>query len=144
MCIRDSYHLPPSPESWTHRNGRTARVDSTGTVYVITANGETIPDYVDWDRDWYPSGKSDNPIRSLNVTLYFNVGKKEKISRGDIVGFLIAKGGLAATQIGRISLRDHSALVAIPREVASKTLAAVAGQKIKNTRVKISLIDRVC
>lgn len=135
------YHLPPSPESWTHRNGRTARVDSTGTVYVITADGETIPDYVDWDRDWYPSGKSDNPIRSLNATLYFNVGKKEKISRGDIVGFLIAKGGLTAQQIGRISLRDHCTLVAIPRDAASKTLAAVAGQKIKNTRVKISLID---
>lgn len=52
------YHLPLSAEAWTHRNGRTARVDASGTVYVITAEGENIPDYVEWDRDYYPSGKT--------------------------------------------------------------------------------------
>ena len=125
------YHLPPSPEAWTHRNGRTARQDANGEIYVITA---------EWDRDYVPQGKTDHPIVSSTATLYFNVGKKEKISRGDIVGFLIAKGGLEASQIGRIALRDHAALVAVPRSEAGRLVKALAPERIKNTRAKISVL----
>ena len=134
------YHLPPTPEAWTHRNGRTARQDASGEIYVITAEGEDIPDYVEWDREYYPKGESQNPVTSHVATLYLNVGKKEKISRGDIVGFLIAKGGLDAKEIGRISLRDHSALVAIPRTKAKAVIQALTPHKIKNTRAKITLL----
>lgn len=135
------YHLPPSAEAWTHRNGRTARQDAEGEVYVITTDEESIPEYIEWDRDYVPQGKSDRPITSSVATLYFNVGKKEKISRGDIVGFLIAKGGLEAGQIGRIALRDHSALVAVPRSEGRRLVKALAPEKIKNTRAKISLLE---
>lgn len=135
------YHLPPSAEAWTHRNGRTARQDAEGEVYVITTDEESIPEYIEWDRDYVPQGKSDRPITSSVATLYFNVGKKEKISRGDIVGFLIAKGGLEAGQIGRIALRDHSALVAVPRNEGRRLVKALAQEKIKNTRAKISLLE---
>lgn len=135
------YHLPPSAEAWTHRNGRTARQDAEGEVYVITTDEESIPEYIEWDRDYVPQGKSDRPITSSVATLYFNVGKKEKISRGDIVGFLIAKGGLEAGQIGRIALRDHSALVAVPRSEGRRLVKALTPEKIKNTRAKISLLE---
>lgn len=135
------YHLPPSAEAWTHRNGRTARQDAEGEVYVITTDDESIPEYIEWDRDYVPQGKSEKPITSSVATLYFNVGKKEKISRGDIVGFLIAKGGLEAGQIGRIALRDHSALVAVPRSEGRRLVKALTPEKIKNTRAKISLLE---
>lgn len=135
------YHLPPSAEAWTHRNGRTARQDAEGEVYVITTDDESIPEYIEWDRDYVPQGKSERPITSSVATLYFNVGKKEKISRGDIVGFLIAKGGLEAGQIGRIALRDHSALVAVPRSEGRRLVKALTPEKIKNTRAKISLLE---
>ena len=134
------YHLPPSPEAWTHRNGRTARQDANGEIYVITAEGENIPEYVEWDRDYVPQGKTDHPIVSSTATLYFNVGKKEKISRGDIVGFLIAKGGLEASQIGRIALRDHAALVAVPRSEAGRLVKAIAPERIINTRDIFSVL----
>lgn len=134
------YHLPPSAEAWVHRNGRTARQDASGEVYVITSEGETIPEYVEWDRDYVPQGCSDNPIHSDVSTLYFNVGKKEKISRGDIVGFLIAKGGLDAGRIGRIALRDHAALVAVPASEAARLVKVLAPEKIKNTRAKVTVL----
>jgi len=134
------YHLPPSAEAWTHRNGRTARQDATGEIYIITADGETVPDYIEWDRDYIPQGHSDKPITSGVATLHFNIGKKEKISRGDIVGFLIAKGGLGAGQIGRIALRDHSALVAVPAAEARRLVRVLAPEKIKNTRARISIL----
>lgn len=135
------YHIPSTPETWTHRNGRTARQEAEGEVYVITSESDDLPDFITTDRDYYPSGKaSADPIHATTATLYFNVGRKEKISRGDIVGFLIAKGGLEAPEIGQITLRDHSALVAVPVGKAGEVLARIASEKIKNTRAKISLL----
>ena len=84
------YHLPPTPESWTHRNGRTARQDADGTIYVITAEGEDIPEYVEWDRSWLPpAAPAECPLVRSRATLYLNLGKKEKISRGDVAGFMM-------------------------------------------------------
>lgn len=136
------YHMPPTEQNWTHRNGRTARVDAEGTAYIITAEGENIPDFVEWQRDYAPSGKNPSTIISNISTLYFNLGKKEKISRGDIVGFLINKGGLTSQQIGRITVKDHCALAAIPSDNAYNVLKAIASHKIKNQRARITLIDR--
>lgn len=134
------YHMPVSPEAWTHRNGRTARQEAKGDIYVITAEGEDIPYYITTDRDYAPTGHSSDPIRSETATLYFNVGKKEKISKGDIVGFLIAKGGLTSDEIGVITLRDHSALVGIPRAKGKSLVDTLGRERIKNTRAKISLL----
>lgn len=135
------YHLPPTPETWTHRNGRTGRLGGVvGKIYVITAEDETIPAAVTWDREFH-FGHNDTPrpFRRDVATLYFNVGRREKISRGDIVGYLVNKGGLTAGEIGRIDLRDHCALVAVPCDKARAVVAAVAPHKIKNTRAKVSI-----
>jgi superfamily II DNA/RNA helicase len=132
------YHLPPSAESWTHRNGRTGRQGADGDVYVITSEGENIPAYVNWQHDYTPSGESVCPITSTRATLYFNAGKREKISRGDIAGFLIQKGGLTRDEVGRIDISDHSAYAAVPRDKARETVLAVAPFKIKNQRVKVT------
>lgn len=141
------YHLPLSPESWTHRNGRTARMGADGTVFSIISEGENIPEYVDWQRELQPRAVSSNPIRSDVATIYINAGKREKISRGDIAGFLIHKGELAPDQVGKISLDDHSAIVAVPRTALAATatnplplLERLAPHKLKNTRVRLSLI----
>lgn len=134
------YHLPTSKESWTHRNGRTARMGADGVVYVITAEGENIPEYIEYDRSYVPTGKSENPITAGVLTLYFNAGKKEKISRGDIVGYLVNKGNLDAPKIGKIVVKDHCALVAIPVEDAKATLNAITPHKIKNIRVRVSIL----
>lgn len=141
------YHLPLTMESWTHRNGRTARMGADGTVFSIISDGENIPEYVDWQREFQPRAVSSDPIRYDIATIYINAGKKEKLSRGDIVGYLIHKGGLTAQQIGKIILDDHSSLVAVPREAlaplepgGASLLERLAPHKIKNTRVRLSLI----
>ncbi|MDE6360876.1 MAG: DEAD/DEAH box helicase [Muribaculaceae bacterium] len=141
------YHLPLTMESWTHRNGRTARMGADGTVFSIISDGENIPEYVTWQREFQPRSKSSDPIRSDIATIYVNAGKKEKLSRGDIVGYLIHKGGLTADKIGKIILDDHSSLVAVPREAlaplesgGASLLERLAPHKIKNTRVRLSLV----
>ena len=74
------------------------------------------------------------------ATLYFQAGKKEKLSKGDIMGFIAANGGLEATAIGRIDVRDHYALAAIPRQQAGDVLSALQAAKIKGKKVRISLL----
>lgn len=132
------YHLPVSAEAWTHRNGRTARAGASGDVYVITSEADNIPDYVVWDHDYNPVGHSSDPITARYVTLHFNAGKKEKISRGDVVGFLCQKGGLEAGEIGKIDLSDHQTLVAVAADKADALLKILTAEKIKGKRVKIS------
>lgn len=134
------YHLPPSAESWTHRNGRTARMGADGTAYVIISEEENIPEYVSWSRDYTPKSVSADPIRSDKATLYINAGKKEKISKGDVAGYLMQKGELAPSQVGKIVVGDHHAIAAVDRDEAGRVIAAVAPHKLKNIRVKVSRI----
>lgn len=133
------YHLPPSAESWTHRNGRTARMGATGTVYVLTAEGENIPEYMTFDRSYVPTGISTNPITAGTETIYINAGKKEKISKGDIAGYIMAHTQLESQQVGPITIRDHASLVAVPAGKAAITIDACSPHKLKGKKVRLSV-----
>lgn len=131
------YHLPSTPEAWAHRNGRTGRLGGTqGKAYVIVSEKETLPDYATAGPGKIAAIEPRHADRV--ATLYFNAGKKEKISRGDIAGFLISKGGLGPGEVGRIDVRDHCAYVAVPANKARATVEAVAPYKIKNTKVRVT------
>jgi superfamily II DNA/RNA helicase len=134
------YHLPLTKETWTHRNGRTARVDATGTIYVLTSEADNIPEYVTFDRSYAPTGESADPIRADVATLYFNAGKKEKISRGDIAGYLIKQGGLEPGSIGKILVKDHSALAAVPLAGVDSLVKRLSAEKLKGKRVRVSVL----
>lgn len=135
------YHMPLSAESMTHRNGRTARMGASGTVYYITSEGDDIPSYVEWDRDYVPTANSANPIKSHVATLYFNAGKREKVSRGDIVGFLIANTGLTADEIGKIVVKDHNSLAGIPVEKVDDVLQKTENTPLKGKKIRISILS---
>ena len=73
------------------------------------------------------------------TTLYFQAGKKEKLSRGDIMGFIANNGGIPAGDIGRIDVRDHYAIAAVPRPQGSEVLKRLQAAKIKGKKVRISI-----
>ena len=83
------YHLPVNEEAFTHRNGRTARWDATGTSYLILHTEEKLPEYIPEDIETMelPENPS-RPPKSVWTTIYIGKGKKEKLSRMDIAGFL--------------------------------------------------------
>lgn len=131
------YHIPSTPESWTHRNGRTGRLGGTaGNAYVIVSEKETLPEYAAAEKIETSDIEPKSKVRM--ATLFFNAGKKEKISRGDIAGFLIAKGGLQPDEVGRIDVKDHFAYVSVPAAKARNTVTALAPYKIKNTKVRVT------
>lgn len=131
------YHLPVSPETMTHRNGRTARMGASGSAYAIVSDVDKIPDFFPALNNYWPEGKGD-PAPSKWATLYFNVGKKEKVSRGDVAGFVMQKGELGRDEVGRIDVKDHCAYVAVPAAKARQVAVALAPHKIKNRQVRVT------
>ena len=135
------YHQPLTAESYTHRNGRTARVDATGDAFVLIGPDEDVKEYIQFDDTRYLGDNPDGRIPASPVaTLYISAGRKEKISRGDVVGFLVNQGSLPAKEIGAIDLHDHYTLVAIPRIEAKRLIVDIAPLKIKGRKPKYSIV----
>lgn len=133
------YHLPVSEEVYTHRNGRTARVDKTGAAFVITGPAEEIPNFIKFDKVFELQINAKIKYVKDVESIFFSAGRKEKISKADILGFLIAKCQLQASEIGKIFISDHYSLVAVPSNKSSQVVLLANKEKIKNKKIKISL-----
>lgn len=132
------YHLPETEEDYTHRIGRTARWDKDGNTYFILSQGETLPDYVQADTlDFTMPDDLPAPVAPRMVTLYIGKGKKDKISKGDVVGFLCKSGKLKGQEIGRIDVYDYYAYAAIERGKLKSVLRNVQGEKLKGQKTKV-------
>jgi hypothetical protein len=68
------------------------------------------------------------------ATIYIGKGKKDKISKGDIVGFLCKIGGLSNDEIGQVDVKDRYAYAAVARKKLHQVLKLTKGEKIKGIR----------
>lgn len=136
------YQLPSQQESFIHRNGRTARMHAEGQAYLVLADDETLPGYIDKSvEELKLSGKLQLPPPPHFACLYISAGKKDKISKGDIVGLLTKKGGLQSDDIGLITTLDFSSYVSVKRTLVIKVLANIKNEKLKKTKVKIEVAN---
>ena len=138
------YHLPETSAAAIHRSGRTARWQQTGTTYFILGPGEQLPQEMAQTaaKEFVPQPDTatSQPLLPPMATIYIGKGRREKISRGDIVGFLCKKGGLQAHQLGRIDVYDHHAYAAVSRQAVTGLLAAVKGERIKGQHTVVEPI----
>lgn len=132
------YHLPECEDSYIHRVGRTARWEATGKAFFLLGPSEDIPSYVDAEVEDYEI-RSDlpAPAKPRMATIYIGKGKKDKISKGDIVGYLCKIGQLQSSEIGKIDVKDRYAYVAVSRTKLKQVLKLTAGQKIKGIKTVI-------
>ena len=132
------YHLPECEDSYIHRVGRTARWEATGKAFFLLGPSEDIPSYVDAEVEYYeiPSDLP-APAKPRMATIYIGKGKKDKISKGDIVGYLCKIGQLQSSEIGKIDVKDRYAYVAVSRTKLKQVLKLTAGQKIKGIKTVI-------
>ena len=73
------------------------------------------------------------------MTLYISGGKKDKLSKIDIVGFLSKKGGLKPDDLGKIEMMDHMSFVAVKKEILKHLLKAIQNEKMKGKKYKIAV-----
>ncbi|MDE5875572.1 MAG: DEAD/DEAH box helicase [Muribaculaceae bacterium] len=132
------YHQPLTPEAYTHRNGRTARVEEEGDVYVLVGPDEQLKEFVEVDGvlTLDPAKRAD--LGSRLMSLYVSAGKKEKVSKGDILGFLIKEGGLQSDDIGKINVFDHYSLVAVQSDKVPGLLNAISCKKLTGEKRRIT------
>ena len=134
------YQLPTSQESFIHRNGRTARMDASGTAILLLAPHETFPTYIEPEPlEKVLPEQAELPAKPDWTTFYVSAGKKDKVNKIDIVGFLSNKGRLKKEDIGLIEVKDFFSFVAVRKSKASATLQLIKEERIKNKKVKIEI-----
>lgn len=132
------YHLPLDEAAFVHRNGRTARWEASGKAYLLLGPEEHLPDFVHTEPETYRIASREVAVASPRwESLYIGRGKKEKLSRGDIAGFMMKTGGLAPDEVGRIEVRDHCAYVSVARHRVKELMGRIKGQKIKGMKTII-------
>ena len=134
------YHLPATEDVYTHRNGRTARMEAGGKAVLILSQEEKLPGYI--------TGKVEEIVLPERVelpqkpkwsTLFIAAGKKDKVNKIDIVGFLSKAGELKKEDIGLIEVKDFFSFVAVRKLKAGELLERIKNEKIKNKKVKIAV-----
>lgn len=133
------YEAPMKHNDFLHRNGRTARMHADGTAWLLLGKDEPMPAYLaENPPELFEVPLSDTlPAPAPWLTLYISGGKKDKISKMDIVGFLSKKGGLQQGDIGKIEVLDHMSFAAVRRELAAGVVRAVQGEKMKGEKYRI-------
>jgi len=134
------YHLPSTEASFIHRNGRTARMNATGTTYMILSGDEQLAPYIS-EKPIVEKISTDLPFPDKTewVTLALNVGKRDKISKGDIVGYLSQKGRLNKDDLGLVEVTYKESFAAVRRSKAKQVLSLVASEPLKRKLVRIDV-----
>ena len=133
------YHLPLNEEAFVHRNGRTARMHAEGTAYLLLNEAEAVPEYVSPEPDeFFLPEKARRPKASEWTTLTIHRGKRDKLSKKDIAGFLYQKGQINREDVSVIEVFESCALVAVKKSCKKELLSRIREEKIKNIKAKFS------
>ena len=132
------YELPKAEEEFTHRNGRTARVDAKGTAYVLKWEKENLPDFIKKSKTEDISKRGPRKTQYWE-TLFISGGRKDKISKGDIAGLFFKQGNITKDQLGNIELKQDCAFVAVPVTIVNDLIEKLNNTRLKKKKVRVTL-----
>jgi superfamily II DNA/RNA helicase len=130
------YQLPHRSEEFTHRNGRTARMNSDGTAYILQWEQEPLPEFIP-EAIVEKLVKAPLPSVTNWQTLFISGGRKDKISKGDIAGVFIQQGGLQKDELGIIEIKQDCAFVAVKADKVNSIIEQLDNCRIKKKKVRI-------
>lgn len=76
------------------------------------------------------------------VRLFINIGKKQRVRPGDILGAIAGESGMDGKLIGTIDMYDKYTFVEVPREYAADVIEAMKHAKIKGKNVNVEPANR--
>ena len=134
-----NYHLSRDPEVHTHRIGRTGRAGNTGLACSLFHESENykielLEAVLEQSLERIviaPLDPGFRPAQPSMATLQIDGGKKQKVRPGDLLGALTGANGIEGSAVGKISIFDRTAYVAIKRTSSKQALAVLNAGKIK-------------
>ena len=133
------YQLPPKEDAFIHRNGRTARMHAKGFAYLIMTEEENFLFIKGNTPEENITENYRIPAKTPFQTIYISAGKKDKVNKVDIVGYLIKKGELAKEDVGIIEVKDTTSYVAVARNKVKDVLKKLANEKLKGKKIKMEI-----
>ena len=135
-----NYHIARDTEVHVHRIGRTGRAGSTGLAYSLFSDKESYK--VGLLEDYLEAVITPEDLPSLAVlanertqakmaTIQIDGGKKQKVRPGDILGALTGHNGVQGSQVGKISVLDNKAYVAVTKAALNLALKKISKGKMK-------------
>jgi hypothetical protein len=113
-----------------------------GNSYLILSAAESAPKYIDDGLNIIELPETlDLPPKPVWETVYIGKGKKDKLNKVDIVGFLMQKGNLKKEEIGLIEVKDFFSYVAVKQSETVKLLRTIRDERIKNMRAVFERCD---
>jgi ATP-dependent RNA helicase DbpA len=143
-----NYELPPDPDIYVHRIGRTARAGAAGLAINLCTPREmpralALEKIQNTTLHWQTLPALDQRkggLPAAMVTLRIDAGRTDKLRPGDVLGALTGDAGLVAANVGKIDVFATRAYVAIAREVADKALNRLRAGKIKGRNFRVARI----
>lgn len=130
------YQLPTTEDAFIHRNGRTARMHESGNVFLLLKPDDDFP-YLNEDiQEFELKEDIDLPAPTPFTTLHIPVGKKDKVNKIDIVGYVLQIKGVEKDDLGLIEVKDKDAYIAVKRNVATLIIKSGSTGKIKGNKIK--------
>ena len=115
-------------------------MEASGTAILILNTEETLPSYITAAVEEIElPANTVLPEKPKWTTLFISAGKKDKVNKIDIVGFLTNKGALKKEDIGLIEVKDFFSFVAVRKTKVSHTLQLIKNERMKNKKVKIEV-----
>lgn len=130
------YQLPAKEDAFTHRNGRTARMHAKGEVVLMLKPDDNFLYLPDDTTEIVLDEEYPLPPNTPYATLYLPLGRKDKVNKIDIVGYLLRASDLNKEDIGLIEVKDKETFIAVRREVATRVIKEYSDGKIKGKKVK--------
>lgn len=135
------YHLPSSEENFIHRNGRTARMEKSGKAFVLIYKEEETPDFIEEIKEEYSIKTTTDLLPPLEwQSVLVNKGKRDKINKIDIVGFLSKIGNLEKGELGKVEVKKKYAIAAVKREKVDQLIELTNNKKVKGKKALVKVL----
>ena len=143
-----NYDLAFENDVHTHRIGRTGRAGHDGIAISLTTSSDAqricaIEDTLSQPLIWgniadIPTSNHASPPTPANMmTLCLDVGKKDKIRAGDILGALTKDIGIPGNVIGKINIFPTKSYVAIHKSHSKQAVQSLKHSKLKGRKISV-------
>jgi ATP-independent RNA helicase DbpA len=137
--------LADSAETHTHRVGRTGRAEQTGTAITLVSENQVkaIAQIAEDTNSFIPVKHiqalrfhANRIVLPAHECVMVDGGKKQKISKGDLLGALIKKAEIPKEDIGKMQITHDKSYVAIKQRSVKRTLGFFRDNRVKGKNLR--------